>query len=44
MGEATIRDLRNNSAEALIARFSRLPQVDPERFRADVDEAVDQSL
>jgi prevent-host-death family protein len=78
MGEATIRDLRNNSAEvlervaagesvtvtrdgrpvaelrplprqrltaeALIARFSRLPQVDPDRFRADVDEAVDQSL
>jgi len=78
MGEATIRDLRNNSAEvlervaagesvtvtrdgrpvaelrplprqrltaaALIARFSRLPQVDPARFRADVDEAVDQSL
>ena len=78
MGEATIRDLRNNSAEvlervaagesvtvtrdgrpvaelrplprqrltaeALIERFSRLPQVDPERFRADLDEAVDQSL
>jgi len=78
MGEATIRELRNNGAEvlarvaagesitvtrdghpvaelrplprqrltagALVARFSRLPDVDPERFRADVDDAVDQSL
>ncbi len=32
------------SAAALIDRFKRLPTVDPEQFRADVDAAVDQSL
>jgi prevent-host-death family protein len=31
-------------AEALVARFRRLPPVDSERFRSDVDAAVDQSL
>jgi prevent-host-death family protein len=32
------------SAEALVMRFRKLPPVDPERLRADVDAAVDQSL
>lgn len=32
------------SAAALIDRFKRLPPVDPVRFRADVDGAVDQAL
>jgi prevent-host-death family protein len=78
MAEATIRDLRNHSAEVLgrvsagehvtvtrdgrpvaelrplgrkpltaaevIERFKRLPPVDPERFRRDVDAIVDSSL
>lgn len=32
------------TAAALIARFRRLPPLDPVRFRADVDAIVDQSL
>ncbi len=32
------------SAAALIERFKRLPPVNPDRFRADVDAAIDQSL
>lgn len=32
------------TAAALVARFRRLPPVDPDHFRADVDAAVDQSL
>lgn len=31
-------------AEDLIERFKRLPRVDAERFRADVDSMLDQSL
>lgn len=32
------------TAAALIKRFRRLPPLDPDRFRADVDAIVDQSL
>ncbi|HKY14526.1 MAG TPA: type II toxin-antitoxin system prevent-host-death family antitoxin [Microthrixaceae bacterium] len=32
------------SAEALVERFRRLPPVDAERFRADVDAVVDQTI
>jgi prevent-host-death family protein len=32
------------TAAALIERFRRLPPLDPDRFRADVDAVVDQSL
>ena len=32
------------TAAALIERFRKLPPVDPERFRVDVDHVVDQSL
>lgn len=32
------------AAAALVERFKRLPAVNPERFRADVDSIVDQSL
>ena len=32
------------TAAALIERFRRLPPVDPQRFRTDVDASVDQSL
>lgn len=32
------------SAEALLKRWRRLPWIDPARFRADVDRAVDGSL
>jgi len=32
------------SAEALVERFRRLPQVDPRRLRADLDAATDQRL
>ena len=32
------------SASALVERFRRLPPVDPERLRRDVDAVVDQSL
>ena len=32
------------AAEALIEQFRKLPPVDPERLRADVDAVVDQSL
>ncbi len=35
---------RRVAAAALIERFKRLPPLDPERFRADVDAAVDQAL
>ncbi len=31
-------------AHALVERFSRLPAVDPHRFRADVDDAIDQAI
>ena len=32
------------SAAALVGRFKRLPPIDPDRFREDIDAAVDQSL
>jgi prevent-host-death family protein len=32
------------SAQALLARWSRLRPVDPDRFRADVDDLLDTSL
>ena len=32
------------SAAVLVGRFRRLPPIDAEHFRADVDAAVDQSL
>jgi len=32
------------SAAALVERFRRLPPVDVERFRADVDRVIDQTL
>lgn len=32
------------SARALLERWRRLPSIDPERFRADLDRAVDSSL
>ena len=32
------------TAAVLIERFARLPTIDADRFRADVDRAVDQSL
>ena len=32
------------SATALVARFRKLPPVDPKRFRTDVDAIVDQTL
>lgn len=32
------------SAAVLIERFTRLPAVDPDRFRADIDALVDQAL
>lgn len=32
------------SAATLVARFRRLPAVDPQRLRADVDALVDQRL
>ncbi len=35
---------RRVAAEALIERFKRLPPLDPEQFRADVDAAMDQAL
>ncbi len=35
---------RRLAAATLIDRFKRLPPVDPERFRADVDSATDQTL
>lgn len=78
MGEATIRELRNQGASvmarvargervivtrdgepvaelrqlprrplgaaAVHERFSRLPPLDPARFRSDIDAAVDQAL
>jgi prevent-host-death family protein len=31
-------------AATLIERFSKLPPVDPERLRADIDALIDQSL
>lgn len=35
---------RRLSAAALIERFRRLPDIDAERFRADVDAMIDQTL
>lgn len=35
---------RRLTAAALIEQFRGLPSVDPKRFRADIDAAVDQSL
>ena len=35
---------RGPSAEALIARWSKLPRVDPARVREDVDELLDPRL
>lgn len=32
------------SAEALIERYRRLPPIDPDRLRADIDATIDQSL
>jgi antitoxin (DNA-binding transcriptional repressor) of toxin-antitoxin stability system len=32
---------RHNSAAVLIQRWSRIPNIDPGRLRADVDSAVD---
>jgi prevent-host-death family protein len=32
------------SGSALVARFSRLPTLDPQRLRADIDALVDQRL
>ena len=32
------------SASALVARFRKLPPVDSERFRADIDAIIDQTL
>lgn len=31
-------------AHALVERFRRLPPIDPDRFRHDVDAAVDQAI
>jgi prevent-host-death family protein len=31
-------------ATTLLRRWARLPQVDPQRLRADIDESLDQSL
>lgn len=43
---AELRPLRRSplAATALVERFRRLPPVDADRFRADVDAIVDQSL
>ena len=35
---------RRLGAAALVERFRRLPPVDPDRLRADVDAVIDQSL
>jgi len=35
---------RRIGAATLIERFKRLPPVDPDRFRTDVDSATDQTL
>ena len=32
------------SASAVVARFRKLPPVDAERFRADIDAIIDQTL
>lgn len=32
------------AAAAIIERFTRLPPIDPDRFRADVDAVLDQTL
>jgi prevent-host-death family protein len=32
------------SAEALLERWARVPQVDPARFRADIDAVLDPTL
>ncbi len=43
---AELRPLRRPGAKAsvLVQRWSGLPLVDPERFRSDVDQAVDARL
>lgn len=42
---AELRPIRPTlTAEALVERWQRLPHVDPERFRRDVDSLVDTSL
>ena len=35
---------RGMTAAALVERFRRLPPVDPERFRGDVDAVIDPAL
>jgi hypothetical protein len=40
----TARALRPTAADELVDRFRRLPPVDADRLRADVDAAVDQRL
>jgi prevent-host-death family protein len=43
---AELRPLRRNglTAEELVRRWRRLPVVDPDVLRRDIDEVVDQSL
>lgn len=42
---AEIRPLRSTlGRDELVARWRRLPRVDPEAFRRDIDEAVDFTL
>ncbi len=42
---AELRPLRQGlSAEALLSRWRRLPSVDPEGLRADLDRLIDSSL
>ena len=35
---------RGPDPETLLARWRNLPHIDPDRLRADIDEAIDQSL
>lgn len=43
---AELRPLRRQplDIDTLLARWSKLPSVDPVRFRADIDELIDPSL
>ncbi len=43
---AELRPLRSRdiSAAALLARWRRLPAIDAEAFRRDIDDVIDQSL
>ena len=43
---AELRPLRSRgiSAAALLERWRRMPAVDPEAFRRDIDDVIDQSL